>query len=890
MADSNITQNSSAATDGLSAKLEDLHNKIAELALNQGALQERALNGSAYVLTEKNILCMDRVQGDSRYPYGFKGFNFWVYASGYMHANEGLLSMFLKAAFGEEPNIAFFAGKQREGTASEVMPLFAVPKMLGTPQQTKRYTVFDPSAAYFLTDYGALRLGIRVFVMPTKEISFSLEVENTGQTEETFFLSSFLNPFLRHQITKSDEDNWFKEIAVLDAKQQVGGALAPFLLQVHEDKDRHTLTTNYAVLRRQLCLEDAGWLVSSEATTSRLEYVGGAGSSLHTPKALLEGTLGSDPRPLCTFTETAVMADLLHLRLPAGKRARLDLMFSVPKTHDAALALSTVSLDPEAIDSELQTLEAATAAKHSALNVHFGESSVETIKSVAFNAFMEHLKVQVEFCSLIKGYIQLSFNSLIGIRDVFQALEGMLFWCDEAAKDKMLEALGFTAVDGRCFRQYSLPPANQAVGRMDLRQFIDQGVWVISTIHAYLRVTQDWDFLKAECGYHEIVDEPSGKVIKSDKVDSVLDHMIKIMGYLLRNRDHEKTKCSLALYGDWNDALDGLGISSDGSAEFGTGVSVMATLQVYQNTQEMVDLLSRIDSNKYAQEIEQYRQAAAEIESGLLEYAVVRNDQGEQRILHGWGDRYSYLVGSFQDVDGKSRYGLTSIAFWVLSGLYKKHPEFKQVILDGLEQLDSKYGFRSFAPAFDIDAKGVGRIPKLPAGTAENGASYIHATAFGIMALFQMGEAEKAWEQLCKILPFTEGHENLTHSPYVMPNSYGYNPEKFIDGQNMNDWQTGSSNVVLKTLIRYVFGFEPELDGVWIQPAAWCPFKSFEFTLDVRDCKVTLQYQNKGTGERSFKVGGESQAGKFDDLMGIDKLWITHQQLEAEGLVIEVFD
>ena len=363
------------------------------------------------------------------------------------------------------------------------------------------------------------------------------------------------------------------------------------------------------------------------------------------------------------------------------------------------------------------------------------------------------------------------------------------------------------------------------------------------------------------------------------------------MSYLLRNRDHDNTKCVLALYGDWNDALDGLGISLDGSSEFGTGVSVMATLQVYQNTQEMIDILKRIDAEKYASEIEQYNKAREEIEGGLLKYAVVANDAGEKRILHGWGDQYSYLVGSYKDSDGVSRDGLTSNAFWVLAGLYEKHPEFKQIILDGLERLDSKYGYRTFAPHFDIDAKGVGRIPKLPPGTAENGASYIHATAFAIMALFQMGEAQKAWEQLCKILPFTKGHENLTHSPFVMPNSYGYNPEKFIDGQNMNDWQTGSSNVVLKLLIRFVFGFEPELDGLWIQPAGWCPFKSFQFKLDVRGCQVNIDYENKQQGKRIFKMDAQQQESELDELMGVHKLWIPNEQLKpGSSITIHVID
>ena len=877
-----MTKTLSDSDHGLSAEFAAIHEKVSALMADSKRMNNSSMGNSVYVLSDKELLNLPRSSGDSRYPYGQDGFNFWVYASGYMHANEGLLSTFMRAANGQEPTIAFFAGKQKKD-GYQVTPLFSVPKMLEKREGLTRYTVFSPSAAYFVTEFDGLRFGVRVFATAKRAISFSIHIETIGDQDASFFLSSYLNPFLRHQVSATDEDNWFKEISLLKSKDQQPENLAPFLLQVHEDEDRHTLTTSYGVLQRELCISDKNWLVATEATTSRSQYVGSSNSSLHTPEALLQGTFGANPKQICTFTETAIMGDLLHMNLPAGKSVRLDMLFSPVKTHKDALDLAGRRMDPSTIDSELKHLEEEDSKNQAALSVQTGHSADELINPVAFNAFVEHLKKQVEFCSLIKGYIQLSPNSLIGIRDVFQAIEGMLFWRDAAARDKMLEALSFTAVDGRCFRQYSLPSSSQGVGRMDLRQFIDQGVWVISTIHTYLRVTQDWDFLKQICGYHEIVNEAEREVKKSEEKDSVLEHMIRIMAYLLRNRDHDKTKCSLALYGDWNDALDGLGISLDGSSEFGTGVSVMATLQVYQNTEEMIDILSRIDKSKYAAEIETYHKARGEIEAGLLEYAVVTNDAGEKRILHGWGDKYSYLVGSYKDSDGVSRDGLTSNAFWVSSGLYKEHPEFKESILDGFERLDSKYGYRTFAPHFELDAKGVGRIPKLPPGTAENGATYIHATAFAIMSLFQMGEPQKAWKQLGKILPFTKGHENLTHSPFVMPNSYGYNLEKSIDGENMNDWQTGSSNVVLKLLIRFVFGFEPDFDGLWIQPASWCPFESFQFTLDIRGCKISIRYENKQTGERSFKVNGEAKESKLDELMGVHKLWIPNEQIKSGG-------
>ena len=146
----------------------------------------------------------------------------------------------------------------------------------------------------------------------------------------------------------------------------------------------------------------------------------------------------------------------------------------------------------------------------------------EKVKDEVFNPFIEHLKKQVEFCSLVKGYVHAWAGTLIGIRDIFQSLEGLIFWKSEAARTKIIEALNFVFIDGRCPRQYTLPRSEGSAPAMDLRPFIDQGVWVISTIYSYLKVTGDFEFLKEICGYYEIVDEKKGLVRKSKEEDSYI--------------------------------------------------------------------------------------------------------------------------------------------------------------------------------------------------------------------------------------------------------------------------------------------------------------------------------------------------------------------------------
>lgn len=847
---------------------------------------DRRMPGDVYVLDREHILAAPRDNGDSRYPYGRDGFNFWVYASGYMHSNEGLFSHFMRAAHGEEPNIAFFAGLP-EGNRFLPVPLLSVPKLSeGAAPRFERFTVLSNSAAYFFTTSDTLMFVARVFVTPDKDICFSVQATNTSGQDQSLYLSSYFNPFLRHQVYQGTEDAWFKEVRVIDTAG-APDSLASFLVRVNEDVDRTRSVSNWGVFRRTLSLQGGSRLTRHENTTARMQYVGGARSSLHTAASLTKGTFGI-PQRVCTFVDDAIAGDMLHLDIPAGAEARLDIVFSHTDDTGRAKRLVHAPLIPDIIDNQLNELEEDDHDRHSNLALSVGQTDPQYIRPKVFNSFVEHLKRQVEFCALIKGYVQVSENSLIGIRDVCQAIESLAAWRPQAARAKLIEALGFTEPNGRCFRQYSLPSKNGQMGRMDLRPFIDQGSWVISSTVSYLKLTGKFGLLTENVGYHRILDEETCSVEPVEDQDNVLNHLFKIMRYLLDHRDHGHTGCVRALFGDWNDAMDGLGVSMDPSQTYGTGVSVMATLHVLQNCEEMIDLLKSLEDDRYERYVRAYRVAADSIREGLRKYAVVTNDKGHSRILHGWGDRRSYLVGGFQDPDDVARDGLMSNVFWVLSGMHKHAPELDWLILDAFDRLDDKYGLKTFCPSFPPNVRGVGRIGKLPPGTAENGAAYIHATAFAIMALFQMGQPKRAWDQLVKILPFTDIHENLSHSPFVMPNSYGHNPKKMIDGQSMNDWQTGSSNVVLKTLVRFVFGIEPEFGGLWIQPAGWAPFKDFNAVATVRDCVINVICETNAPRGRRFSVNGEPVEAVYDKDMQIDKLWITPQQMAEKRLEIRI--
>ena len=402
---------------------------------------------------------------------------------------------------------------------------------------------------------------------------------------------------------------------------------------------------------------------------------------------------------------------------------------------------------------------------------------------------------------------------------------------------------------------------------------------------AGLSYTDDWSILDEKCGYFVANQNNTAVVAKSKTVDTVLDHIVKIMDFLCSNVD-ETTGCLHSLFGDWNDALDGLGRTADTSREFGTGCSVMASLQLYQNCREICEILERTE--KYTEKIAYYQKIACGLKDGLAKYAIDTAADGKRRIMHGWGDKMSYKIGSWCDPDGKSRASCTANSFWAISDMIKNDPSMKERIMQSFKCLDSTYGIMTFDKAFPKDMhKYVGRISNITAGTYENAGTYVHATMFAVSALFLLGESEEAWRQF--ILATVLSHQNCTKSPFVMPNSYFKNDDWCIDGYSFFDWYTGSGTVFIKNLIKFGFGVCPTLDGLIVQTAASMPTTDASLNIVVKGHPITVKYTDTGSDKRSFKLNGKAATGVFDSLMNTEKLFIPTAEL-TDGTVIEIID
>lgn len=130
---------------------------------------------------------------------------------------------------GQEPKLCWFAGFPTEA-GNKIVPLLAVPE---TEDDAVRYTVFNKSFVTYMCEAEGLRLSVRVYVTGDRTTRFTLGVENLTEKEIDFFISSYCNPFLLHDVFENGENRWFREVSVA-----AGENLPDFVVRCNESISR----------------------------------------------------------------------------------------------------------------------------------------------------------------------------------------------------------------------------------------------------------------------------------------------------------------------------------------------------------------------------------------------------------------------------------------------------------------------------------------------------------------------------------------------------------------------------------------------------------------------------------------------------------------------------
>lgn len=840
----------------LKDSIKTIMDRISELEQNPTA--DKKLPQNVWFLDDRNVLCLSRESGESRYPLDSDGLVVWAKSTGFIEACESSFFIFKPIYFADDASVNFCAGIPNENGEFFPVSILGADSQLYEPFSVKRYVVYSQRAAYYIADTDDITFAVRLHVDKDKHIHFAQTAINKSGKTVKFYLSSYFDAILSY----TESAGFWSRMSKFGERDGENA-----ILRMKED----SLNIN----RKSV----GGKITDEYYTVAKSDFLGRSGCMLTNAYSLRTGRFNKQFTRSNT-SEIPIAGGIVHYELGAGEDVRIEYDLSYCHSSETAHKNMGAPIDIAKIDSDLYAEENREYAEISTMTVDF-DNWKGSLNSGVVSKFIRKVQKQVSFCALGKNYA----GRFLGMRDVFQQLEGSLIWQPQQSRSQIVRCLNYILEDGRAPRQFTLPATPTALPEMDLREYIDQGVWIIDTIHTYLAYTDDWSILDEICSYYVVNDSNTKVIRKSDISDSVLCHMLRIMDFLSRNLDREDgTNCLRALVGDWNDALDALGKTDDPSKKFGTGVSVMATLQFYQCCREMNDILSHIGG--YDDKIKEYNGYRAELEVALPKYAIDVNSKGERRIIQGWGDKMSYKVCSWNDPDGIARRSGIVNAFWAICGMVSKDPSLKKEIIETFKALDSKYGLKTTDVPFTPNEK-IGRLSRITPGTYENCCAYVHASIFCEMAAFMLGESKFAWEQMEKSMVIS--HENCSMTSFAQPNSYCENEEWQIDGASMGDWYTGSGAVLVKGLIRFGFGIRPTIDGLRIQVPATMPSEKASISIVVKGHPITLKYADRKNGKRSITVDGKEPVTSFDELMNIPVLFIKSADLH-DNMIIEVCD
>ena len=461
---------------------------------------------NTYFLKNGNVLSLERKNGVSRFPYGHDGFTLWAYSSGYISINESTFYLVLPSPEGREPYLAFFLGEDKKG---KYFP-YSILGGAKNPEEKniKRYTVYSKECVYYLLETSSFLSGCRIYVTEDKKVSFTVFCKNKTNKLKHIYLSSYMNCLFKYANGECMETKWFKKCSYNNDI---------FSFESPEDIDRHTHIDNYGIVKREFVL---GNLSLSTNTTSKKEFNGSLENSLVNSISLKEGTLKKQKKSTL-FTDTAIEGDINQYNLNSKEWVIINYVMAYAHNLDEYTCIKNNLPNFQNIEEQKNKEVDFNKNKYSStdmLNFEFEGWKDKKVNTTIFNQFLKYVIYQTEYCGLAKN----SGAMFLGVRDVMQQVEAALIWNPKACRRKILEVLSFIDSSGNPPRQYSIPPKN-GVPLMDLRDFIDQGVWIISTIYTYLSYTKDYSILEEKIGYYDrkndgvVLSSESNKIVIREK-------------------------------------------------------------------------------------------------------------------------------------------------------------------------------------------------------------------------------------------------------------------------------------------------------------------------------------------------------------------------------------
>ena len=342
----------------------------------------------------------------------------------------------------------------------------------------------------------------------------------------------------------------------------------------------------------------------------------------------------------------------------------------------------------------------------------------------------------------------------------------------------------------------------------------DHAVWLPIALEAYLDESDDLDFLNTPIGFSD-----------SNNVATVFEHVCMALNHLALERDERGL--SYIGEGDWCDPMNMVGYKGKGVSAWLSMASAYA-FRVWANT------CAKIEKNEQQ---EHFLSLAEQCNSAVNHY--LWSSQWYARGITDDGRTFGV------DADTEGKIFLNPQTWALLSGAASAQQ--KASLLAAVDaHLLSPSGVELLAPSFTKMHEDIGRVTQKFAGSAENGSVYNHAAAFYIFALYQVGESERAFDLVCRMLPGIDDDQAIRHGqlPTFIPNYYRGAHRQYprTAGRSSQLFNTGTIHWLQRSLVEGLFGVRGQGQALYINPQLPASWESAHLTRHFRGADFKIHF------------------------------------------------
>lgn len=534
----------------------------------------------------------------------------------------------------------------------------------------------------------------------------------------------------------------------------------------------------------------------SSFETSQLRFEGQGG--LHEPDALVGNEVLSNQDNHYEMPACVMQFDL---ELKAGKTEVFHFVFGPAKNKQEIAAV---------IEQGFGEAKAANASQYQAY-VESGQGVIHaSTPDEQFDHFINHWLPRQVFYHGDTHRLTTDPQT----RNYLQDGMGMAYVDSQVTKNVILTALGQQNSDGE-MPDGVLLSSEATLKYINQIPHTDHSVWLAIILDAYLNETNDWAILDQRVGWHDC-----------DEMSTVLEHMNRAMDHMCQARDQRGLP--YIAQGDWCDPMNMVGPK-------GVGVSGWLAQALSFALQTWMRISMHINDSET---LARYERIVDQLHSATEQWLW----QGDWYARGITDDGVTFGVPS----DREGRIFLNTQSWAWLANM--PDSDKTQRMLKAIDnQLNTPYGMMLCAPAFTAMREDVGRVTQKWPGSGENGSIYNHAAAFYAASLYHIGEQDRAFEVLRKMIadPTDETFERRGQLPVYIPNYYRGAYHQFPEsaGRSSHLFNTGTGAWFYRMVVEQLFGLKGTASGLFVDPHLPSDWAHAAVTRAFRGATFHVRYQ-----------------------------------------------